>query len=97
MLTPTKFRLSLNVFLCPSEGSEFPLATEQVGSRRFFPEALREESRGAFLFMGQMGQMGLIGLMGFMRVMAADGEALGTAAEGEARQLNGGLWVGCYL
>ena len=40
----------LNVFPCPSEGSEFPLATEQVGSRRFFPEALREKSRGAFLF-----------------------------------------------
>lgn len=40
----------LNVFPCPSEGSEFPLATEQVGSRRFFQEALREKSRGAFLF-----------------------------------------------
>ena len=45
--------------------------------------------------------MGLMGQMGFMRVMAADGEALGTAAEGEARQLNEGamgwmLFVGWW-
>lgn len=38
----------LNVFPCPSEGSEFPLATEHVGSRRFLVEASASKDVGAF-------------------------------------------------
>ena len=30
----------------------------RVGSRRFFPEALREESRGAFCLWGEWGEWG---------------------------------------
>ena len=54
----------LNVFPCPSEGSEFPLATEEVGSRRFSEEALREESRGAFFVYGLNELYGLYGFDG---------------------------------
>jgi len=40
----------LNVFPCPSEGSEFPLATEQVGSRRFFRKPFERNLEGLFYF-----------------------------------------------
>ena len=67
----------------------------RVGSRLFLERSpSREIPRGFFVYganganganranraNGQMGQMG------FMRVMAADGEAQGTAAEGEAQR-----------
>ncbi|MBO7471698.1 MAG: hypothetical protein J6T78_07520 [Bacteroidaceae bacterium] len=41
----------LNVFPCPSEGSEFPLATEQVGSRRFLAKPLHRKMWGLSSYM----------------------------------------------
>ena len=51
----------LDVFPCPSEGSEFPLATEQVGSRRFSARASALKDVGAFFVYGVIVNICVIG------------------------------------